>query len=55
MKLQFSGIWLRKANTTEHIQTWMMVLEESRLLAGSIQDPDKKKDQQFSVLFQKEL
>ena len=52
MKLQHPGFLLR---TTEHIQTWMMVLEELRLVAKNIPDLDKKKDPQFSVLYQKEL
>ena len=53
LKLQHSGFLLRKTYVTEHIQTWMM--KELRLLAGNIQDFGKKKDQQWSVLFQKEL
>ena len=31
------------------------MMEELRLLAGNIQDFEKKNDQQWSVLFQKEL
>ena len=33
----------------------MMILEESRLLAENTPDIDKTKDEQFSVLYHKEL
>ena len=49
MKLQHFGNLSRKASTTDHIQTWMMILEKLLLLAQDTPDIDKTKDEQFSV------